>query len=474
MSDLSELHIADLHARAASAQIAGYRLLRREELIAALGGEQAPGPEPAVRTASEEGSTDDAPAASSSSERRPRRRGGRGRRRSPGGGGSELLSGRAPLAEEDDTDELEALVPASKAEHDGPEGVDEAEEAPTEEVHGVLELTRQRFGFLRLRGLAPAEGDVYISASQIRRCELRAGDEVTGPARDARRGERHRALTHVDRVNGEEPSEDDARPSFDSLDPILPERRVPLDGEADDILLRSVDLLAPLALGQRVLIRAAARSGRTTLLRSIARAAATVETAKVIVLLIDERPEEATAWRQALPEAELAIATAELAPIDQARTAELAIERARRLAESGADAILVCDSLSRLAVAADVGDVKRLFGSGRNLAGGGSLTVLATVLADSGDEGEAERAVISTESALLTLDPDLAADGVYPAIDPGGCRVSNEDYLRTPDQLAATRRLRSQLAELDPADAARLLRERIESSSSNSELLASL
>ena len=126
-------------------------------------------------------------------------------------------------------------------------------------------------------------------------------------------------------------------------------------------------------------------------------------------------PEEATAWREALPVAEFAIATAELAPVEQVRTAELALERARRLAETGVDAVLVCDSLSRLAFAAgDAAEVKRLFGSGRNLAGGGSLTVIATVLADARDEGEAERAVITTESSLIVLDPELAAAGVTP------------------------------------------------------------
>ena len=424
MSDLAELHIAELHERAAGADIPGYRLLRREELVAALGGAKP-----------------------------------------------DELAASARVAQDAPPEE-----PAPRAEAIGSEEAEEAEETPTEEVRGVLELTRQRFGFLRLRGLAPAEGDVYISASQIRRCELRPGDEIAGPARAPRRGERHRALTHIDRVNGQEPpSEDEVRPHFDSLDPVLPERRVPLDGQAAEVLVRSVDLLAPLALGQRVLIRAAPRSGRTTLLRGIAKAAQSLEGVKLIVLLIDERPEEATAWRQALPDAELAIATAELAPVEQTRTAELAIERARRLAESGADAILLCDSLSRLAVAAgEAGEVKRLFGSGRNLAGAGSLTVLATVLAGAGDEGAAERAVISTESALVTLDPDLAAEGVHPAIDPAGCRVSNEDYLRTPEELAAVRRLRSQLAGLTPAEAANLLRERIEASPSNGKLLAAL
>jgi transcription termination factor Rho len=417
-ADLKDLHLADLHSRAAEAGVPGYRMLTRDALIEAL---------------------------------------------EPG----EILVEATVL---DDADDRPVeLGPA------GPEGGDErAEDLPTEEVRGVLELTRQRFGFLRLAGLAPDDGDVYISAAQVRRCELRPGDEVSGPAREPRRGERHRALVHVDLVNGVEPLAE-VRPEFDSLAPILPERRVVLDGQNADVLVRAVDLLAPLAFGQRVLIRAAARSGRTTLLRSIARAAAAAENARVIVLLIDERPEEATAWREALPVAEFGIATADFAPVEQVRVAELAVERARRLAEGGVDAVLVCDSLSRLAFAAgDAAEVKRLFGSGRNLAGGGSLTVLATVLADGRDEGEAERAVITTESSLVVLDPELAAAGIHPAIRPAECRVSNEDQLRDPAELDAVRRLRSLLADLKPSDAAALLRERIETTSSNAELISSL
>jgi transcription termination factor Rho len=195
----------------------------------------------------------------------------------------------------------------------------------------------------------------------------------------------------------------------------------------------------------------------------------------VIVLLIDERPEEATTWREAAPVAEFAIATADLAPVEQVRIAQLALERARRLAEIGDDAVLVCDSLSRLAFAAGNPDeVKRLFGSGRNLAGGGSLTVIATVLADGSDEGEGERAVLTTESSLVTLDPELAAAGVHPAIRPAETRVSNEDQLRQPEELEAVRALRGQLADLRPSDAAALLRERIETTRTNAELLGSL
>jgi transcription termination factor Rho len=356
----------------------------------------------------------------------------------------------------------------------GPEGGDErGAEAPTEPVRGVLELTRQRYGFLRVTGLAPADGDVYVSAAQVRRCELRNGDDVSGPAREPRRGERHPALVHVDTVNGEEPLSE-VRPEFDDLAAIQPERRIPLDDAREDVLVRAVDLLAPLAFGQRVLVRAAPRSGRTTLLRSIARAAAAADTARVIVLLVDERPEEATAWREAVPVAEFAIATAELAPIEQVRTAELALDRARRLAETGTDAVLVCDSLTRLAVAAgDVAEVKRLFGSGRNLSGGGSLTVVATAFAG-GDAPDAERAVSTTESALVVLDPELAAAGITPAIRADETRVSNEEQLREAADLEATRKLRSLLANHDERETAELLRERISASATNAELLSSL
>jgi transcription termination factor Rho len=267
---------------------------------------------------------------------------------------------------------------------------------------------------------------------------------------------------HVDKVNGGEPQEE-GRVDFDELTPQPPVRRIPVTDDAGQ-LARAVDLLAPLAFGQRVLIRATPHSGRTTLLRELGQAVAAGGEAKLIVLLIDERPEEAPAWEQALPDAELALAPADLAPAEQVRIAELALERGRRVAEAGDDAVLVCDSLSRLAVAADgVAEVKRLFGSGRDLAeeDAGSLTVIATALDEGDDEGSANRAVATTESSLVTLDASLAEEGIEPALKFAECRVIGEEQLRSEDEMDEIRRLRNELAELTPPEAAALVRERL-------------
>src|SRR5215218_5910571 len=412
-SSLADKHLSELHAEAARLGVPKYRMLRRERLVEAIaergGGEEAPEEEP-----------------------EPSR-----------------------------------------------------EEAETEQVRGVLDLTHRGYGFLRLRGLEPSPGDVYISASQIRRCELRLGDLVEGPARQPARGERYPALVHVDLVNGVEPLEEEKdkgveigpeRPSLEDLTPVAARRRLHLEPDQADVLTRAVDLLVPLALGQRVLVWAAPRSGRTTLLRGVAGAIQrSAERPGLVVLLIDERPEEATAWSEVLPDDELAVATAEMSSREQVRVADLALERAKRRAESGEDVVLIVDSLSRLAVAQrDPADVKHLFGAGRELAeeDSGSLTVIATALDGLADQGAAREAVETTENALVRLDPELAAAGIYPALRPAECRASGEEELLEPDELEAVRRLRTELIGKDPSEGAAMLRERIEASASNAELLA--
>jgi transcription termination factor Rho len=429
--DLADKHLSELHAEASRLGVPGYRMLRRDELIdeiAARAGEPPEGEE-------------EAPA-------------------------DEELP-----AEEEAADEAESAEVESEAEQE-----ERRREPKTEQVSGVLDRTFRGYGFLRLRGLEATPGDVYISASQIRRCELRIGDLVGGPARAPERGERYPALVHVDFVNGAEPEEGAERPRLEDLTAVPPRRRLRLEPDSADILTRAVDLLVPLAFGQRVLVRAAPRSGRTTLLRGLAGAIqSTEERPALVVLLIDERPEEATAWAEALPDDELAVATAEMSSREQVRIATLALERSKRRAEAGDDVVLIVDSLSRLAVAQrDAGDVKQLFGAGRELAeeGAGSLTVIATALEGVADEGAALAAVETTENALIRLDPELAATGVYPAIRPAELRTSGEEELREADELDAVHRLRAELSGMEPQNAAAALRERLEATRTNAELLS--
>ena len=430
-TELDSLHLADLHALADEHGVRDYRKLPRRELIRAL--QESDTDELAIVE-------DGGRAAKAEEKPKPEK-------------ADKPDEAEGPDEPEDEPDavvEGKILDPAGEEVTDEPEDTDE--DLPTEEVVGVLDLTRQRYGFLRLAGLAPDPGDVYISAAQVRRCELRAGDEVAGPARPPRRGERHRALVHIDTVNGADPALEEARPEFDALPAVVPEKRIPLDRA--DALVKAVDLLVPLAFGQRILVRAAPRSGRTTLLRALAEAVAAAG-GKNVVLLIDEAPEEATVWREALPDTELAIATADQPPAEHMRTAELALERSRRLAESGDDVVLICDSLSRLAFnAGGVDEVKRLFGSGRNLAGGGSLTVIAATVEGGSDEGEAERAVATTENVVIALSADLARAGVYPPLDPARSEAANEETLRGEEELADARALRAKLAALNPEEAA--------------------
>ena len=290
---------------------------------------------------------------------------------------------------------------------------------------GVLDVLANGSGFVRVDPAGQTREDVYVSPAQIRRCELRAGDEVSGPARPPRRGERHRALVRVAAVNDQEAEGE--RVQFEDLTAVSPHRRIPL-GQSSEPLARAVDLLAPLAFGQRVLVLAQPRSGRTTLLRAIASALQGTG-ARVRVLLADERPEEVTKWEREAAGAEIVAAAADQEPHDQVRTAELAVGHAKRRAEAGDDIVVIVDSLSRLALGyRDPNRVKRLFGAGRELSeeGSGSLTIIATVL-DSDERGEQVRAALeTTENVLIRLDADLASRGVFPSIDVAGTRVSGE------------------------------------------------
>jgi transcription termination factor Rho len=427
---LRDEHLAELHRRARELGVPSYRMLTRDELIEAIdeGGEEPARDSPEPKRA------------------RPKR------------------AARKP-----------SKTPAESEQDEEAEGEDDPEsEVETEEVTGVLDRMPQGYGFLRLSGMSEAEGDVYVSASQIRRCELRPGDQVTGPARQPRRGERHRALVRVESVNGQSPEGE--RKHFEDLTAAPPNRRLLPPDAAGDPLVRAVDLLGPLAFGQRVLVLAQPRSGRTTLLRALGSAIAETG-AHVCVLLADERPEEVPQWERALPQAEIFAATADQEPRDQIRAAELAMGHAKRLAEGGEDVVVLIDSLSRLALGyRDPGRVKRIFGAGRELdeEGSGSLTVIATVL-DSDDKGaEVRESLETTENLLLRLDADLAAKGIVPALVADDSRASGEDGLRDAEELEKVRRLRAELGEMNPEQAAQALADQISETSSNAELLSRL
>jgi transcription termination factor Rho len=435
MAELRDQHLADLHRRARELGVPRYRMLPRDDLIEAI--EERDGEEPAGR--------------------------------------EEAVDAGLERAHHEPDERTEEPEEKPEGPDEEPEEQDEKPvEQETEPVTGVLDRMPQGYGFLRLSGMHEAEGDVYVSASQIRRCELRPGDEVGGPARPPRRGERHRALVRVESVNGQNPEEE--RRHFEDLTPAPPHRRVFAPDAELDPLVRAVDLLGPLAFGQRVLVLAQPRSGRTTLLRALGSAISGTD-AHLCVLLADERPEEVPQWQGALPEAEIFAATADEEPREQVREAELAMGHAKRLAEAGADVVVLIDSLSRLALGyRDPARVKRMFGVGRELGeeGTGSLTVIATVLEGDDRGSEVREALETTENLLLRLDADLAVKGIVPSLVSRDSRASGEEELRDPEELEKIRRLRAELAEMEPEEAARALADQIAATANNAELLSRL
>src|SRR4051794_3632535 len=414
---LRDEHLAVLHQRARELEIPRYRMLPRDELVEAI----------------EERGGNDEPAGAPEA----------------GGGRSEAVDAGFERPRREPAEERPRRKQAEEKPGGEPEDAEpqqEADDPEAETITGVLDRMPQGYGFLRLSGLHEAEGDVYVSASQIRRCELRPGDEVNGPARAPRRGERHRALVRVEAVNGQSPGEE--RRHFEDLTPAPPSRRVFAPDAQLDPAVRAVDLLGPLGFGQRVLVLAQPRSGRTTLLRALGSAIAETD-AHLCVVLADERPEEVPQWQQVLPEAEIFAATADEEPREQVREAELAMGHAKRLAEAGGDVVVLIDSLSRLALGyRDPARVKRMFGVGRELGeeGAGSLTVIATVLEPDDRGSEVREAVETTENLLLRLDAGLAAKGIFPSLVPQDSRASGEELLRDPDELEKVRRLREELS----------------------------
>jgi transcription termination factor Rho len=367
-------------------------------------------------------------------------------------------------------------------------------------VKGYLDLRDEGYGFLRTRGYLAGPNDVYVSISQVRRFALRRGDEIEGGCRPASSTEKYPALLRIDTVTGLTPDEARVRPRFEDLTPLFPDEKLRLEvpGDPANLTARIVDLISPIGKGQRGLIVSPPKAGKTTVLKQIAHSIeANSPDVILMVLLVDERPEEVTDMRRSV-KGEVIASTFDRPAEEHTQVAELTIERAKRLVELGKDVVIVLDGITRLARAynlaqpatgrimsggIDTGALyppKKFFGSARNIEEGGSLTILATALVETGsrmDEVIFEE-FKGTGNMELRLDRKLAERRLYPALDVNASSTRHEELLFDRQQLQQVWKLRRVLNALgaDGSDAAglQLLMEKIKSTKSNDEFLAEI
>jgi transcription termination factor Rho len=361
---------------------------------------------------------------------------------------------------------------------------------------GVLEILPDGFGFLRSQNYnyLPGPDDIYVSPSQIRRFSLRTGDSISGQIRPPKDNERYFALLKVEAVNYEDPEVARDKILFDNLTPLYPDRRVRLEALADNLSTRVMDLLTPIGFGQRGLIVAQPRTGKTMLLQNIANAiTVNHKEAYLIVLLIDERPEEVTDMQRSV-RAEVVSSTFDEPPQRHVQVAEMVSEKAKRLVEHKRDVIILLDSITRLAraynsVVPPSGKIlsggldsnalhrpKRFFGAARNVEQGGSLTLIATALIDTGsrmDEVIFEE-FKGTGNMEIVLDRKLADRRIFPAIDINKSGTRKEELLISTDDLNRIWILRKLLSPLNPIDAMEFLLDKMHGTKSNADFLASM
>ena len=361
---------------------------------------------------------------------------------------------------------------------------------------GVLETLPDGFGFLRAQSYnyLPGPDDIYVSPSQIRRFGLRTGDTVSGQIRPPKEGERYFALLKVEAVNYEDPEDTRDKILFDNLVPLYPEEKVRLETEADSYSNRVMDMLTPLGKGQRGLIVASPRTGKTMMLQAIANSiSANHKDVYMIVLLIDERPEEVTDMARSV-KAEVVSSTFDEPAQRHVQVAEMVIEKAKRLVEHKRDVVILLDSITRLARAYNTvvppsgkilsGGVdsnalhrpKRFFGAARNIEGGGSLTIIATALVDTGsrmDEVIFEE-FKGTGNMEIHLDRKLADRRIFPSIDINRSGTRKEELLLPIEDLNRIWILRKLLAPLNTVDAMEFLLDKLSGTSDNAEFLDSM
>jgi transcription termination factor Rho len=367
-------------------------------------------------------------------------------------------------------------------------------EGDLEVREGYLDILPEGYGFLRVTGYLPGDRDVYVSAGQVRKFGLRKADLVEGPIRPARAQEKFPALIRIDTVNGMSSEEAARRPRFEQLTPLFPDERLRLeiDGKSNGVLTRIIDLIAPIGKGQRGLIVSPPKAGKTTVLKEIAQSITTNNPeCHLMVVLVDERPEEVTDMQRSV-KGEVIYSTFDRPAEEHTQVSDLAIERAKRLVETGTDVVILLDSITRLARAHNLatpasgrilsGGVdstalyppKRFFGAARNIEEGGSLTILATALVETGskmDEVIFEE-FKGTGNMEVRLDRKLADKRIYPALDIEASGTRKEELLFDRKELAQVWKLRRVLLALESGAALELLIDRLKNSKSNEEFLA--
>ncbi len=358
-------------------------------------------------------------------------------------------------------------------------------------VEGVLEVLPDGYGFIRGDNYLSTPKDVYVSPVQIRRFRLDTGDKLKGIGRMAKEGEKFPALIYVNSVNGDSPEVAMKRTPFDDLTPIFPNRRIHLESNPTEYSMRLVDLIAPIGFGQRGMIVAAPKVGKTTMLKKLANSITTNHpNVELIVLLIDERPEEVTDMKRSI-KGDVIYSTFDELPEHHTKVAEIVLERAKRLAEHKKDVVILLDSITRLARAynltvpssgktlsggfdpAALHKPKRFFGAARNIEEGGSVTILATALVETGsrmDEVVFEE-FKGTGNMEVYLDRKLSEKRIFPAIDLNRSGTRREDLLLSPKELEVVSKMRKAFGDMNMANVTDNLLKLITTTKTNEEFL---
>jgi transcription termination factor Rho len=357
---------------------------------------------------------------------------------------------------------------------------------------GILDLLPDGYGFLRTSGYLPGNDDVYVSLSTVRKHQLRKGDVITGKVRQPQNNEKYAALLDIETVNDQDVDTARERKSFDKLTPLFPDERFLLENGPLAVSERIIDMIAPVGKGQRGMVVSPPKAGKTTILKQIANGIVHSDPdTHLIVLLVDERPEEVTDWQRTVTAAEVVYSTFDKPTDQHIQVTELVLERAKRLAEAGQDVAIILDSLTRLARAYNLsmpasgkiltGGIdsaalyppRRFFGAARNIEEGGSVTIIASALVETGsrmDEGIFEE-FKGTGNMEIRLDRNLSEKRLFPAINVDASSTRKEELLLPPEELALVIKLRRVLHALEPAAALELLVDKIRATKSNEQFL---